>query len=232
MKYMGSKYKFAKYILPIILKNRKSDQYYVEPFVGSASVISLVTGKRIGSDKNKYIIALLKAIQNGWEPPYIVTRDQYYDIKSNKDKYPNELVGFVGFCCGYLGIWFGGYCPFPDNLFGQISSLHRIYHKIQGINFICSDFLDLEIPKNSIIYCDPPYENTEKYRGLPINYTQFWEWCGGKKDEGHSIFISSLEAPKQFKCVLEKEIPISINIFNVGKSIKTKRKRIEKLFTL
>ena len=34
MKYLGSKNKIAKYILPIILKDRTEGQYYVEPFMG------------------------------------------------------------------------------------------------------------------------------------------------------------------------------------------------------
>ena len=32
MKYMGSKARFTKEILPIILKDRKPEQWYVEPF--------------------------------------------------------------------------------------------------------------------------------------------------------------------------------------------------------
>ena len=36
MKYMGSKNRIAKYILPIMLKDRKPNQYWVEPFVGGA----------------------------------------------------------------------------------------------------------------------------------------------------------------------------------------------------
>ena len=37
MKYQGSKNKIAKHILPIILKNRTPDQYYVEPFMGGVT---------------------------------------------------------------------------------------------------------------------------------------------------------------------------------------------------
>lgn len=33
MIYMGSKARFAKDLLPIILKDRTEEQYYVEPFV-------------------------------------------------------------------------------------------------------------------------------------------------------------------------------------------------------
>ena len=47
MKYMGSKARIAKYILPIILKDRKEGQCYVEPFVGGANMIDKVDGQRI-----------------------------------------------------------------------------------------------------------------------------------------------------------------------------------------
>lgn len=50
MKYMGSKNRIAKYILPIILKDRKECQWYVEPFVGGCNTIDKVVGNRIGSD--------------------------------------------------------------------------------------------------------------------------------------------------------------------------------------
>jgi len=34
MKYMGSKRRIAKYIIPIITKNLTPDRWYIEPFVG------------------------------------------------------------------------------------------------------------------------------------------------------------------------------------------------------
>jgi len=37
MKYMGSKTRIAKYILPIMLKERKEGQVWVEPFVGGGN---------------------------------------------------------------------------------------------------------------------------------------------------------------------------------------------------
>lgn len=65
MKYMGSKRRIVKEILPIILKDRKPDQYYVEPFVGGGNVIEKVTGNRIAGDNNRYLIALFKKMQEG-----------------------------------------------------------------------------------------------------------------------------------------------------------------------
>ena len=69
MKYMGSKRRIAKYILPIILKDRKQNQYYVEPFVGGCNSIECVGGLRIGGDNNKYLISFLRQLQEGWTPP-------------------------------------------------------------------------------------------------------------------------------------------------------------------
>ena len=64
MQYMGSKTKISKEILPIILKDRKENQYYVEPFVGGANMIDKVGGLRIGADFNKYVIQALISIRD------------------------------------------------------------------------------------------------------------------------------------------------------------------------
>lgn len=67
MKYMGSKNRISKDILPIILKDRISEeQYYVEPFCGGCNLIDKVKGNRIASDNNSYLIALYQAIKDGW----------------------------------------------------------------------------------------------------------------------------------------------------------------------
>jgi len=63
MKYMGSKRRIAKEILEIILKNRQENQWYAEPFCGGCNSLDKVPGKRIASDNNRYLIALLKEMQ-------------------------------------------------------------------------------------------------------------------------------------------------------------------------
>lgn len=64
MKYMGSKNRIAKHILPIMLKDRKEGQYWVEPFVGGANMIDKVKGNRIGADFNEYVIEALELIRD------------------------------------------------------------------------------------------------------------------------------------------------------------------------
>lgn len=80
MKYMGSKAKITKYIVPII--QRKIDEsgarYYVEPFAGGCNVIDKIKAEyRIASDSNKYLIALFQHLQGCviyCDPPYEGTK--------------------------------------------------------------------------------------------------------------------------------------------------------------
>ena len=44
---MESKARFHREMLPIILKDRKEEQWYIEPFVGDMNMICEVTGNRI-----------------------------------------------------------------------------------------------------------------------------------------------------------------------------------------
>ena len=108
MKYMGSKARIAKHILPIILKDRKEGQWYVEPFVGGANMIDKVDGNRIGGEYNKYIAEMWRSLTTGCKPP-IITKQDYHEIKINHNKYPYWLVGWVGIACSYSGKWFGGF---------------------------------------------------------------------------------------------------------------------------
>jgi DNA adenine methylase len=238
MKYMGSKNRIAKHILPIILKDRKPDQWYVEPFVGGANMIDKVDGKRIGSDSNEYLICLLKALQDGYIPPDFVTEDEYKSARIEKNLEPR--TAFIGFGCSYSGKWFGGYArnvrkDAPDaerlnmttrNYCGESKrNLLKQLPNIIGINFLSCGYKDLEIPINSIIYCDPPYANTTSYKDK-FSHEEFWQWCRDKKAQGHTIFISEYNAPEDFECVWEKEVNSSLTKDTGAK------KATEKLFTL
>jgi DNA adenine methylase len=210
-----------------MLKERKEGQTWIEPFVGSAGVISKVGGKRIGNDRNEYLIALLKAVQSGWIPPTDMSRETYFDIKNHKEQYPPELVGFAGFACSFGGKWFGGYIR--KNKDGSIKyiqigsvSLCKQAPGLLGIEFVCSDYLDMEIPPKSLIYCDPPYRSTLRYKDT-IDYDVFYKWCKDRKKEGHTVFISEYNMPDDFECVLSIEYK---TVMNQNKPSK----RIEKLY--
>jgi len=109
MKYMGSKRRIAKEILPIILDGRKDNQYYVEPFCGGCNTLDKVLGNRIGNDINKYLISFLNEMKKeDFSLPFI-GEEQYKEMKNNQDKYPEWLLGYAGFQLSFGAKWFGGY---------------------------------------------------------------------------------------------------------------------------
>lgn len=119
MKYMGSKNRIAKHILPIMLKDRKDGQYWVEPFVGGANAIDKVAGNRIGADSNKYLIALLQHCEGqlSHDLPSRIYEEDYNHVKNNKDLYSDFVVGHIGFNASFGSKWFGGYAR-PRKLSG------------------------------------------------------------------------------------------------------------------
>lgn len=228
MKYMGSKARYAKYILPIMLKDRVDGQYYVEPFVGGANIIDKVIGNRIGADINEYNIALFKAIQDGWIPPDFVSEYEYKNAREKKEI--SAYTAFIGYGCSYSGKWFGGYARGKDKNGKDrnycMESKKNIMNQKEGISgvlFVHSDYSSLEIPSKSIIYCDPPYENTTSYM-YKFDHNHFWDWCRKMQKNGHTVFVSEYNAPPDFECVWSMEVTSSLT-----KDTGSKRS-VERLF--
>ena len=225
MQYMGSKNKIAKHLLPVMLAERKPNQVWVEPFVGGANMIDKVDGWRIGNDNHKYLIALLSAVQNGWVPPTEVSRELYYDVKEYPGNYSGELVGFVGFLCSFGGKWWGGYAKNNDGRnYAAVASRHMVKQAkhLIGIEFVFGRYLDMEIPDNSLIYCDPPYANTTEYKSN-FDHDVFWQWCRDLASDCHTVFVSEYYAPEDFECVkiVDHETRMDRSFIS---------KRVEKLF--
>lgn len=87
-------------------------------------------------------------------------------------------------------------------------------------------YLELEIPSNSIIYCDPPYKGTTSYKTEKFNHVKFWQWCRDKVKNGHIVFISEYNAPSDFKCVWQGEVKTNFSY----QREKASHNAIEKLF--
>lgn len=227
---MGSKNRLAKHILPIILKDRKEGQWYVEPFVGGCNLIDKVTGNRIGNDINPYVISLFKGIQEGFIPPNSVSELEYSKARFYKDVSP--LTSFIGFGCSYGGKWFGGYARsndsygFPRNhCLESKNNILKQSKNIKDIKLLNLSYERLEIPPNSIIYCDPPYKSTTRYKDT-LDYSHFYKWLFDKHREGHTIFISEFSMPSGFTCVWGKEQVTTMSQNKKAKPI------IERLFTI
>ena len=184
---MGSKNRIAKHLLPIMLENR-NERTWVEPFVGGANMIDKVEGKRIGADLNEYVTALLNQMSKpNYKAPEI-SEEKYNDIKKYPSQYPRWTVGYAATQLSYGGKWFGGYrrdkIGLRDYCKEAQNNVNKQAENLKGVEF------------------DPPYEGTTKYKG-GFSHTEFWEWCRTKAKEGHQVFISEYNAPKDFKCIKE-----------------------------
>lgn len=233
MKYMGSKNRIAKEILPIILKDRKEGQYYVEPFCGGCNTIDKVDGNRIASDNNYYLIRLYESLLNGYNPIDFISREMFYEIKNNKESFDPELVALCGVLASYNGNWFRAYGGYSATKTGKdrnfyeegLRGLLKQLPLLKDIQFKHSEYYNLEIPLNSIIYNDAPYDNVDKtYKEKNFDYNRYWNWLREKHQEGHQIFVSEYNAPDDFTCIWSKKL---------GKTHPNQQNQnIEKLFTL
>ena len=84
------------------------------------------------------------------------------------------------------------------------------------------DYRDYEHQEGDVVYCDPPYNGTEKYDGKDFDHNAFYEWA---RTRDYPVYFSEYNAPDDFVCVWSKPI---CKMFSGGKSAHNKA--IEKLF--
>jgi DNA adenine methylase len=215
---------------------------YYEPFVGGCNIIDKINcSKKYGSDKNRYLVALLQHVQDG-KPLYdTVTKELYNKARTayntgDTSEFDDWELGNIGFLASFNGRWFDGgyaksgyektknglryrdyYREAKDNLLKQAKDLKNIIFNVQ-------DYKELE-PCDCVIYCDPPYQGTKQYaNAINFDYNEFWqkmrEWSKSNK-----VIISEQNAPDDFECIWEQEVSRSIKATDKSKST-------EKLFKL
>ena len=234
MKYMGSKNRIANDILPIILKDRKEGQWYVEPFCGGLGTFDkVVDGNKIANDKNKYLIAMWNGLKENRERPKQISKELYSrartEFKNNTNiEFDDFMIGWIGWMASFNGRFFdGGYSGCSgkrDYIDEQIRNTEKQIPLLSKSIFTNFEYFDLEIPPESIIYCDIPYKDTKQYlTSRDFNHADFWEWTRKMTKSGHTVFISEYQAPEDFECVWEKKIT---NTMSLDKTYKP----TEKLF--
>lgn len=243
MKYMGSKAKHADEILEAIMNELSYPNrldIWTEPFVGGGSMIVKVKGAkiRIGNDINPFLIKMFQCMQQkSWLPPDRTSEEVYQALKQDSKNggklSPEHMarIGFTGIGCSYSGKWFGGYARGNDNKGNPrnycLESKKNLLNDLEELNKVqwySVDYKNLYIPENSIVYCDPPYAGTTKYEDS-FNTFEFWNWCDELVKKGHKVFVSEYNAPKDWRCIWEKNVNSSLTKETGSK------KATEKLFT-
>lgn len=240
MKYMGSKSRIAKYIIPII-QQRIEDynlKLYVEPFVGGGNVIDKVNcKKKIGCDKQKYLIALYQNMEKIDQLPEFVTKEHYNEVKecwkTGSGKFEDWYIGMIGFLASYNGKFFdGGYAGVAYTKIGTVRNyydeakrnLEKQIPHLKDIEWKCGDYRktcsNLE---DALIYCDPPYKGTTQYGiSQDFNHEEFWDWCR-EMSAKNVVLVSEHAARDGFECVWH--MPIKRTMDN-----KKRSTAVEKLF--
>lgn len=239
MKYMGSKLRIKKQIVPILqgIIDRNKIDCYIEPFVGGANVIDAIRCEhKFGNDINSPLINLFKKLtcSNNDILPKEVSKELYDDVRKHKsdNKYEEWFKGAIGFLASYNGRYFdGGYAKTTITKNGNTRNYYdeskrnilKQVDKLKDVSFYNMDYYKLFIPSGSLVYCDPPYRDTKQYdTSKNFDYDMFWNWVR-EKSKDNIVIVSELQAPDDFKCFWEQEVTRT-------QDNRKREKSIEKLF--
>ncbi len=246
--YSGGKQKIGKEIAECIIgcalyfedESSFKPKGYCEPFCGMLGVYEPIydisndfwkSFKWKAGDVNKSVILMWKASQKGWKPPTRCSEAKFqrlrYDGKDSAEK------GFIGHQFSFGGQYFRGhrekYGNSPSSRYKSVSAkVSKIGKNLKKVDFSAGNYTRYGNLKNYIIYCDPPYAKCNMYfdknlHRRKFDNKKFWTWAR-KMSKDNLVFISELEAPKDFISIWEKNIIIGNNVHN------QKHKQPEKLF--
>ena len=225
MNYMGSKRQYSKYIIPILNKYIKDNEItcFYDVFTGGGNVADKVDCKRVvGCDLSPTLIALHKQAQDDFSKIPLNGDREYWDrayteykrLRDNNWENPQIPLYEIGAIEWYSSYARGG---FPRG-YAKITSTRNYFiegrkaHQTQAnttkykkIDFVCSDYRNLEIEPNQVIYCDPPYKGTKPYGIEPkFNHAEFFEWAR-EKSKTNPVFVSEQSAPDDFEIIWAKD---------------------------
>ena len=103
---------------------------------------------------------------------------------------------------------------------GKNNDLERL-QSLESLEQFSTDYQNVEIYKDSVIYCDIPYEGTDGYNGIDFDFERFYSWC---EKQTEPVFISSYKMPEdRFICIATFEHRSLL-------SAKANNKVLEKVF--
>ncbi len=180
---------------------------YVEPFCGSMGHFKRIAEfmeknliKMHASDGCPDVILLWKQAQSQkFKKPPPVTREMWDLLKAQKE--PSALRAYVGYGHAHMGAWFMGFLgdkahSNPDFLYNDIMKMGRGFGKIKFRHCDFQRAMD-KVKGRSIIYCDPPYKDTNWGYGSTFDfdserlYKVLREWT----DAGHTVVVTESNYP-------------------------------------
>lgn len=221
MKYVGSKAKIARDIVPILQEyiDKNNIKLYVEPFVGGFNVIDKIRcNRRIGVDIDNLVIDLVQACVQ--EPdllenlPQLPTKEHYYDVRDNGFKYENWYRSAILLFGSYNARVYGGcYGAFAKTKDGKTRNYFQESKKnfqkqlplLKDIETYCMSYEYIN-PRNALIYCDIPYKDSIGYSTY-FDREIFFKWCDRQVKNNNIVLISEYNIERNgVECIWEKQI--------------------------
>lgn len=191
MKYLGSKAKLAKYIVPILQNYiyKNNIKTYIEPFVGGFNIIDKITcNNKIGCDIDPLVIDLVETCRNN--PKLLDTinetpsREHYYDVRDNANKYPSWYRAAILLFASYNARVYGGcYGAIAKTKDGKM----RNYYQESKSNF------QNQLPNLCDILVLKEFKD-DKYTGrtYKVRITHILQNCGFGLQDGYAMLSIEL----------------------------------------
>lgn len=212
MNYMGGKFRQGPVIVNYINEVIQPDQWYVEPFCGALWVPSrLDHPKMILSDISEALVNLWKFLQANpnFDLPDHVSEEEYTAIKKVRD--PKDWrTAYYGYGLSFGARYFATFVkdekdetrtPRAKTLKDSTNrKRNHVFAKGREVKIFNKSYKDLDIPPNSVVYCDPPYANREKVHDFDdeFNSEEFWDFVRKLVEEEHIVLVTEFEAPDDF----------------------------------
>jgi site-specific DNA-adenine methylase len=203
MVYQGSKASIAGWLVQEMTPYLKEASFYYEPFMGGANLLCRVPhSKRIGSDVNRFLVALLSRVRD--DPsclPGDISEGEYLRVTRSPWLFPDWYVGLVSFCATFRGIYRGGYARMEGSVQSCLNNLRLQAPLLQGIELRCSDYRTVNFklfPGGGLVLADIPYRGTSGYR-FRFEHDEFYRWCRYVHGLGHTVLLTEFWAPSVFE---------------------------------
>lgn len=227
---MGGKSRIAKRIAPFLIADGIRCHTYLEPFIGGGSVFAEVSSYfeiAVGADANPDLVMLWRELAAGWQPPSTLTHEEW---KVLRDAEPSALRAFAGFGCSFGGRFFEGYAhPRPSHDYAgqaQRGLLRKAERMHASPEFHHVSYDTWSPSAGTLVYCDPPYDNTKSYSGIDrFDSGRFWKIAESWAEAGAMVFVSEYVAPEPWREVWSAPVQVSVGA-DKG------RTAVERLFTL
>lgn len=102
----------------------------------------------------------------------------------------------------------------------RLRRLQSLERQESNLQIFSLDYQSVEIPHDSVVYCDPPYKGTAEYKDGGFDYPRFYDWL---RTRDYPVWVSEYAMPDDFVSVWSRN-----KICKYGAN--NNRKTIEHLF--